>query len=196
LELGQGAVQGFDIVAMLQTLDPAYVGEGQQTSFDGLAGTFTIAGGVLSNSDLKLVAPSLTAAGAGEVDLGARTLDYGIRPTALAAEDGTGGVMVPLLITGPWAEPRFRLDLEGLAREKMEAEVKAAAAEAEARIRSELEKRLEDELGISLSPDPVEEAVVPEALAPETLLDPVAPKPEDVLEDEARKALEAILGGN
>ncbi|OZA10869.1 MAG: hypothetical protein B7Y02_09770, partial [Rhodobacterales bacterium 17-64-5] len=196
LELGQGAVQGFDIVAMLQTLDPAYVGEGQQTSFDGLAGTFTIAGGVLSNSDLKLVAPSLTAAGAGEVDLGAQTLDYGIRPTALAAEDGTGGVMVPLLITGPWAEPRFRLDLEGLAREKMEAEVKAAAAEAEARIRSELEKRLEDELGISLSPDPVEEAVVPEALAPETLLDPVAPKPEDVLEDEARKALEAILGGN
>jgi len=191
LELGKGELQGFDIVAMLQTLDPAYVGEGQKTAFDGLAGTFTIAGGVLANSDLKLVAPSLTASGAGEVDLGARTLDYGIRPTALAAEDGTGGVMVPLLITGPWAEPRFRLDLEGIAREKMEAEVKAAAAEAEARLREELEQRLEDELGISLTPDPVVDPLDPGGLE-----DLVTPQPEDVLEDEARKALEAILGNN
>lgn len=191
LELGRGEVQGFDIVAMLQTLDPAYVGEGQKTTFDGLAGTFAIAGGVLSNSDLKLVAPSLTGSGAGEVDLGARTLDYGIRPTALAAEDGTGGVMVPLLITGPWAEPRFRLDLEGIARERMEAEVRAAAAEAEARLRQELEDRLQDELGISLTPDPVEDPLDPAALE-----EAIAPRPEDVLEDEARRALEAILGNN
>lgn len=188
LELGKGEVQGFDIVAMLQMLDPAYVGEGQKTAFDGLAGTFTIVGGVLSNSDLKLVAPSLTASGAGEVGLGTRTLEYGIRPTALAAADGTGGVMVPLLITGPWASPSFRLDLEGIAREKMEAEVRAAAAEAEARLKAELGQRLEEELGISLTPDPVEGA------APG--VDVLPPQPEDVLEDEARKALEAILGNN
>ena len=35
--------------------------------------------------------------------LGARDLNYRLRPTALAGEDGTGGVMVPLLITGSWA---------------------------------------------------------------------------------------------
>ena len=110
---------------MLRTLDPGFVGEGQKTIFDGLAGTFTIADGVLRNSDLKLVAPYLTAAGSGEVGLGDRTLNYRIRPTALAAEDGTGGVMVPLQITGPWADPTFRLDLESIAREKMEAEAKA-----------------------------------------------------------------------
>jgi len=186
LELGQGELRGLDIGGMLRTLDAGYVGEGQKTIFDGLAGTFTIAGGVLSNSDLKLVAPYLTASGAGELGLGDRTIDYRIRPTALAAEDGTGGVMVPLLITGPWAKPRFQLDLEGIAREKMEAEakaaeerLKAAAAEAETAAKAELERRLKEELGVEV--------------APEESLGDAATK---ALEDEARKALEEILKGN
>lgn len=179
LELGQGELRGIDIVGMLRSLDPGFVGEGQKTAFDGLAGTFTIAGGVLSNSDLKLVAPSLTAAGAGEVGLGARTLDYRIRPTALAAADGTGGVMVPLLITGTWADPSFRLDLESIAREKMEAEAKAA----EARAKADLEARLKEELGIEVAPD-------------ESLGDAAVRGAQEALEDEARKALEDILGGD
>ncbi len=126
LSLGQGELRGLDIGGMLRTLDPGFVGEGQKTIFDGIAGNFSIAGGVLSNSDLKLTAPYLTATGTGEVGLGARTLNYRLRPTALAGADGSGGIMVPLWITGPWADPTFRLDLETLAREKMEAEAKAA----------------------------------------------------------------------
>lgn len=181
LELGRGELRGLDIAAMLQTLDPAYIGEEQKTVFDGLAGTFTIDGGVLSNRDLKLVAPQLTAAGAGELGLGARTLDYRLRPTALAAADGSGGVMVPLLITGPWADPRFRLDLESIAREKMEAEAKAAAAEAEARAKAELEQRLKDELGIEVTPD-------------ESLGDAAIRGAEEALQEETRKLLEEILG--
>ena len=187
LELGQGELQGLDIAGMLRTLDAGYVGEGQKTIFDGLAGTFTIAEGVLSNSDLKLVAPYLTAAGAGEVGLGARTLDYRIRPTALAAADGTGGVMVPLLISGSWAAPRFRLDLESIAREKMEAEAKAAeerakaaAKAAEDAAKAELEQRLKDELGVEVAPD-------------ESLGDATQRGVEDALGEEAIKALEELL---
>ena len=190
LELGKGELRGLDIGGMLRTLDPGYVGDGQKTIFDGLAGTFSIADGVLSNSDLKLVAPYLTASGSGEIGLGTRTLDYRIRPTALAAEDGTGGVMVPLLITGPWAKPRFRLDLESIAREKMEAEAKAVAARleteakaAEAAAKAELEQRLKEELGVEVAPD-------------ESLGDAAERGARDALEDGARKALDEILGGN
>jgi AsmA protein len=190
LELGQGELRGLDIAGMLRMLDPGYVGEGQKTIFDGLAGTFTIADGVLSNSDLKLIAPYVTASGSGEIGLGARTLDYRLRPTALAAEDGTGGVMVPLLITGTWAEPKFRLDLESIAREKMEAEAKAAAARleeqakaAEAAAKAELEQRLRDELGVEVAPD-------------ESLGDAATRGATEALEDEARRALEEILNGN
>jgi AsmA protein len=190
LELGQGELRGLDIGGMLRTLDAGYVGEGQKTIFDGLAGTFTIADGVLSNSDLKLVAPYLTASGAGELGLGDRTIDYRLRPTALAAEDGTGGVMVPLLITGPWAAPRFQLDLESIAREKMEAEaraaeerLKAAAAAAEEAGKADLERRLREELGVEVAPE-------------ESLGDAATRGAQEALEEEARKALEDILGGN
>jgi AsmA protein len=183
VELGKGELLGVNLTEMLRTLDPGFVGEGQATAFDGLAGTFRIAGGVVSNSDLKFVAPGLTAAGAGEVDLGGRRLDYRLRPTALAAADGTGGVMVPLLITGPWAEPRFRLDLEGIARERMEEEARAAAAAAEAAAKAELERRLREELGVEPAPD-------------ESLGDAAIRGLEEALQDEARQALEDLLNGN
>lgn len=190
IEMGQGELRGLDITGMLRTLDPGFVGEGQKTIFDGLAGTFGINDGVLRNDDLKLVAPYLTAAGSGEVALGDRTLNYRIRPTALAAEDGTGGVMVPLQITGPWADPTFRLDLESIAREKMKAEAKAVeerlkveAKEAEARAKAELEQRLQEELGIEIAPD-------------ESLGDAAQRGLQEALEAEALKALEDILGGD
>lgn len=190
LELGKGELRGLDIAGMLRTLDAGHVGEGQRTIFDALAGTFTIDGGVLSNSDLKLVAPYLTASGSGRIGLGGRMLDYRIRPTALASEDGTGGVMVPLLITGPWASPSYRLDLESIARERMEAEAKAAeeraraaAKAAEEKAKAELEARLKQELGIEVAPG-------------ETAADAAIRRAQEALEDEARRALEDILGGN
>jgi AsmA protein len=190
LELGQGELRGLDIAGMLQTLDPGFVGEGQKTVFEGLAGTFTMADGVLSNTDLKLVAPYVTASGAGKLGLGERTIDYRLRPTALAAEDGTGGVMVPLLITGTWADPRFRLDLESIAREKMEAEAKAVAARleeeakaAEAAAKAELEQRLKEELGVEPAPD-------------QGVGDATKDAATQALEEQAVKALEEILKGN
>ncbi len=190
LSLGKGEIRGLDIAGMLRTLDAGYVGEGQTTVFDGIAGSFSIAAGVLSNSDLKLVAPYLTAVGSGEVGLGERNLNYRLRPTALAAEDGTGGVMVPLLITGPWAKPRFKLDLEGIAREKMEAEAKALEERArieakavEAKAKADLEAKLKEELGVEVLPD-------------ESVEDAVKRRAEEALQQEAGKLLEGILGGD
>ncbi|MFN3578359.1 MAG: hypothetical protein ACK4TJ_15445, partial [Tabrizicola sp.] len=84
----------------------------------------------------------------------------------------------------------FRLDLESIAREKMEAEAKAAAerlaAEAKAAedaARAELERRLREELGVEVAPD-------------ESLEDAAKRGATKALEDEARRALEEILGGN
>lgn len=189
VELGEGELRGLDIGAILRALDLGFVGEDRKTDFDGLAGTFSIAGGVLTNTDLKIVSPDVTASGTGELGLGERTLNYRLRPTALAAEDGTGGVMVPLLITGPWADPKFRLDLESIAREKMEAEAKAVAARleeeakaAEAAAKAELERRLREELGVE---------VAPEASAGDAVKDAAT----QALEDQAVKALEEILKG-
>ena len=190
LTLGKGELRGLDVAGMLRTLDPNYVGAGQKTIFDGVSASFSITGGVLSNDDLKLAAPYVTATGSGTVGLGARVLDYRLRPIAMAKSDGTGGIMVPLLITGPWAAPKFRLDLESIAREKMESEAKALEArlkaqvkQAEADAKAQLAIKLQEELGIM-------------PLDGESLKDAARRRAQEAMDDEATKLLEGLLGGD
>ncbi len=179
LRFGKGELRGLDLAGMLRSLDPGYVGEGQKTIFDGVSGTFTIDKGMLSNSDLLLKAPYVTATGAGAVGIGARTLNYRLLPTALAATDGTGGIKVPLLITGPWAKPKFSLDLESLAKERFEAEAK----EAEARAKAALEAKAAAELGVVR-----EEG--------ESLEDAAKRRAKEALDAETGRLLDKLLGGN
>lgn len=189
LNLGKGQLLGLDIAGMLRTLDANYVGPGQKTIFEGVTASFAMDKGVLSNDDLTFTAPYVTATGAGTVGLGARTLDYRLRPTALAALDGTGGVMVPLLITGSWAAPKFRLDLESLAKErladeakKLEDRARAEASAAEARARAQLEKKAQEELGIVRQDG-------------ERLEDAAKRRAQEALDAEAGKLLNRLLGG-
>lgn len=179
LTLSKGELRGLDIGGMLRNLDTSYVGEGQKTIFDGISASFSIAKGNLTNSDLRLLAPYVNATGQGRIGIGARDFDYRIRPTAFPSQEGTGGVMVPLRITGPWAKPTYRLDLESVAREKMEAEAK----EAEARAKAALEERLRSELGVE-----VQEG--------ERLEDAAKRRAREALEKEAGRLLQDFLGGN
>ncbi len=135
---GKGALEGLDLVGMLRTLDLNYVGEGAKTIFDQITASFTIANGVLSNDDLALKAPLLSAAGKGRVDIGAQSLDYTVTPTALSKADGTGGVKVPLSITGPWEKPKFGLDMKALSGDKVDAAKQDLKAKAEAEIAKKL----------------------------------------------------------
>ncbi|OWY06062.1 hypothetical protein B6V75_08215 [Thioclava sp. F1Mire-8] len=135
---GKGALEGLDLVGMLRTLDLNYVGEGAKTIFDQITASFTIANGVLSNDNLALKAPLLSAVGKGRVDIGAQRLDYTVTPTALSKADGTGGVKVPLSITGPWAKPKFGLDMKALSGDKVDAAKQDLKAKAEAEIAKKL----------------------------------------------------------
>lgn len=189
LSLGKGELRGLDLAGMLRTLDTNYVGEGQKTIFESVSASFGIDKGVLTNDDLAFQAPYVTATGTGSVNLGARLLDYRLRPVALAAVDGTGGVRVPLLISGPWANPKFRLDLEALARERfeeqakeLEARARAEAAEAEARARAELARRAQEELGIVRQDG-------------ESLEDAARRRAQEAIDAEAGRLLERLLGG-
>ena len=159
LNLGAGEIVGLDIAGMITRLDTGYVGEGQRTIFDSLSASFDMDQGDLFNSDLILAGPVIRAEGSGRIGLGARDLEYRIRPTALAAEDGTGGLSVPLWITGSWAAPSFALDMEALAQENLreeaaalEDQLKAKAAEefdqqAGESLEDAAKRKLEEELG-------------------------------------------------
>ena len=138
LDLGQGEIIGLDLAGMLRNLDMSYMGERNRTIYDSIGGSFTIAGGVLRNEDLRMDARAITVDGRGTVNLGAQTLDYRVVPTALRDAETGRAIRVPLQITGPWDAPRLRLDLEGLAEERLREE----RARLEAQAREELERRL------------------------------------------------------
>lgn len=171
----KGEIRGLDIAGMLRTLDPGYVGAGQKTIFDAISATFTIADGVLSNDDLRLQAPYITAKGAGKVGLGARNQDYRLQATALADAEGAGGLTAPLSIKGSWAKPKFALDLESIAAEKLQ--IEAQKLEEKAR------QKLAEKLGVQ-----VQDGEDLEAAARR--------QGEELLLNEAAKALEKLRGGN
>ena len=185
LMFSKGEIRGLDIPGMLRTLDTGYVGEGQKTIFDAISASFIIADGVLSNDDLALQAPYITADGAGAVDLGARTLNYRIKATALADVEGVGGITAPLLIRGSWADPQFSLDLESLAKERLDEEMAKLQAAAEAKaaeLEAEAKAKLAEELGV-------------QQLEGESLEDAARRRAEEAIQAEAVKALEKLLNG-
>ncbi len=123
LTMGRGTIAGIDLDALLGSVDA----KGGSTVFDSVDATFDIAQGILRNDDLLMLLPNFNATGAGQVNLGARTLDYTVTPKALRVNAARGGLAVPVRITGPWADPEIKADLRAaidlnFAEEKQRAE--------------------------------------------------------------------------
>ena len=125
-----GAIVGVNIAAMVRNVGSAFLSaeanETRKTDFAELGGSFVITNGVLTNDDLLLQAPGLRVSGAGTLDLPARTVDYRIEPKAAATLEGqagqteVAGVLVPVVVTGPFDDPSFKPDLAGLVEKAIE----------------------------------------------------------------------------
>ncbi|MEZ5934375.1 MAG: AsmA family protein [Alphaproteobacteria bacterium] len=119
-----GAIVGINVAAMVRNVSTAFLsaeaGEAKKTDFAELGGSFTIANGIVTNSDLQLQAPALRVVGAGTVDLPAKRVDYRIEPKAAATLEGqqgtseVAGILVPVVVTGPFDDLKFKPDLSGL----------------------------------------------------------------------------------
>ncbi len=125
MKMGRGTIEGINLDRLMRSGSV----NGGTTVFDSLGATFNIQAGVLSNQDLLLLLPNYRAEGAGAVNLGAQTLDYVFTPVATRANSGEG-IAIPVRISGPWANPSIRPDLQAaidlnLAAEKEELKQKA-----------------------------------------------------------------------
>jgi len=181
MDVGRGELLGLDIAGMIKNLDASYQGEGSKTVFDDITASFTIEGGVLSNTDLNFAADLLTATGNGVVDLGGQTIKYRLAPVALAGRLSSG-IRVPVIIEGPWSNVRFRPDLKALIDTELEAEkeqLKAQARAKEDELKAKAAAKLEDELGVERQ----EGQSVEDAL-------------KQGLENKAKDALRGLFGGN
>ena len=148
---GAGEIIGFDLAGMLKTLDTSYRGSGNKTVFNAITATYAIKDGVLSNDDLLLESPIVDATGAGQVDLGAQKMTYRVNVMAdhsKVVNGSGGGIILPVLIEGPWASLSYKADLQGVLnkeidKQKKEAETKLKATLDEAR--KEAEQKLRDD---------------------------------------------------
>ncbi|AHE97174.1 AsmA family protein [Thioalkalivibrio paradoxus] len=155
MRFADGAVRGINIARIIRQADarlrgerPEDDGEPNQTDFTELSGSFRIVDGVVHNDDLAASSPLLRATGRGSADLPEQALDYRVDATLVATIEGQGGrslddlrgVNLPIRITGAFAEPRFRLDLDDVVRERVEDRVRREAGR--------LQERLLERLGV------------------------------------------------
>jgi AsmA protein len=190
VRVDKGSFKGIDLAAMMRNLQQAFGGFDGATEFTSLTGTFTMKKGVLQNVDMSLISPLFKAEGKGQINVGEQNMSYTVTPSSLS-EDAK--FSVPVNITGPWSNLKFRPDMGSLvdllANGRLEAE-KAALKAKEDDLKAKAEAKLRKAL--NLEPEPAPE---PEA---ETAADPVvstepAPKPavEDVsIEDAAKQKAE------
>lgn len=122
-----GAIKGINIGALIRNpvgavVDPASQ-KNEQTDFSEMSGTFTIANGIVKNTDLELKSPLLRVAGAGTADLPQRTVNYRIDPKVALTAEGQGGksdatgLTVPVLVEGPWDHLTYRPQIDALLKD-------------------------------------------------------------------------------
>lgn len=122
-----GAIKGVNLASLVRNISTAFLdaqaGRAQETDFSELSGSFTMDKGVMRNNDLSLLAPLLRVAGAGTVDLPRRHVNYKVTPQVANTLEGqggqaqAGGVMVPVLIEGPWDALSYKPDLTALLKD-------------------------------------------------------------------------------
>jgi AsmA protein len=129
LHVANGAIKGVDLAALIKntaaTLEKG-IGGGE-TAFSNMGGSFTVANGIMSNSDLSLTSAVLTLGGTGEVNLPQRTLSYRLTPQVVQGAsnriDKMGGLEVPIIVSGPWDNLTYRPDVAAVVQQKLAGKV-------------------------------------------------------------------------
>ena len=120
IALRNGRIRGVNLLQVAQEIssvlgNSATAGGNQQsTPFSTMGGSFVIANGVMINHDFHLQSPLLRMTGAGSINLGARTLDFIVKPLAVTSLSRSG-IGVPFRIHGPWTHLSYTPDLSGVA---------------------------------------------------------------------------------
>jgi AsmA protein len=125
-----GAIKGIDLAGMARNIKTAFGGEKvterPKTDFTELAAPFSIKNGVVNTPQTSLKSPLLRIIAAGNADLINETLDFRVEPKAVGTIKGQGdetqrsGIMVPVLVSGTFAAPKFRPDLKGAATQELQ----------------------------------------------------------------------------
>jgi AsmA protein len=129
-----GAIKGIDLASMARNVKAAFSGadrptERPKTDFTELKAPFSIKNGVVNTPKTRLSSPFLRIIAAGNADLVKETLDFRVEPKVTGSIKGQGdkkqrsGIMVPVVVSGTFATPKFRPDLKGAAAQEFEQKI-------------------------------------------------------------------------
>jgi len=134
LQFNDGAIIGIDLASMARNIKSAFGmaapgGPRPRTDFTELAIPFTIKNGVTNTPGSSLKSPFIRIVADGTADLVQEMLDFRVQPKAVATIKGQGdgsqrsGIMVPVLVSGSFASPKFRPDLSAAAKQNIEKQI-------------------------------------------------------------------------
>ncbi len=139
LVFSDGAIVGVDLANMVRNVKAALGGETKagrkpRTDFAELVVPFTVENGVFHTPESVLKSPLLRLLASGKADLVRETLDFRVDPKVVGTIKGQGddkdraGLGVPVIVSGTFASPAFRPDLEGLAKDRLKQALSPSAS--------------------------------------------------------------------
>jgi len=120
-----GAIRGLNVAQMVRSLTSGTLsgwqeGKEQTTDLSQLSASFRLDKGQATTTDLNLVGPLVKVTGAGTIDLPAKAVAFRVEPKLVLTTEGQGrtsdpvGLGIPVMIDGPWAQPRIYPDMAGI----------------------------------------------------------------------------------
>jgi AsmA protein len=123
--LQDGAIRGLNVAQMIRsltsnTLSGWQESKEQATDLTQLSASFKIDKGQAVTTDLNLVGPLVRMTGVGTIALDTKQIGFRVEPKLVMTTEGQSratdpvGFGIPVMIEGPWGEPRIYPDMQGI----------------------------------------------------------------------------------
>jgi AsmA protein len=120
-----GQLRGLNVAQMIRSLTASTLSGWQEnsqqaTDLTQLSASFKIDKGQATTYDLNLVGPLVKVTGVGTIDLGTKQMGFRVEPKLVMTTEGQGrvndpvGFGIPVIIDGPWSEPRIYPEMSGI----------------------------------------------------------------------------------
>lgn len=137
---------GVETMAAVQT---------EKTDFSEMTASFAIRNGVAHNEDLNLKSPFVRVGGAGDIDIGAGSMQYLARAAVVASSTGQDGkdnakvrgITVPVKVSGAFDSLRYQVDFQSMVTDAAKDEVRRRVEDA---LKDKVDERLKGRIGDQL----------------------------------------------
>jgi AsmA protein len=122
-----GQIRGVNVAQMIRELTASTLSgwqeqksQGSGTDMTQLSASFKIDRGQAQTTDLSLVGPLVKVTGVGTIDLGTKMIGFRVEPKLVMTTEGQGrasdpvGLGIPVMISGPWSNPKIYPDMAGI----------------------------------------------------------------------------------